>query len=247
MSKKVLVVSAHAADWCTRSGGLLIRYKQLGYHIELIVLTYGEKGESGSYWKTNPSATLDEVKQCRREETDNAVRFIGIDRVQYLDYGDYPLVMDATRLREMTKYILSYRPDIVLTHWVNDPFNEDHEIAGKSVVRAISSAGMRGAFPNTDPHFIPDVFFFETTVPHSEFNKFEINTYINIDTVFEQKMDAIRSFSSQPQLLDYYQRYAIVRGAQAHDWSRGRRSIRYAEGYYRYTPYVGEILPLTTL
>lgn len=247
MGGKILVVSAHAADWCTRSGGTLIKYVQKGYEVTVFALTYGEHGESGDYWKKNPQGPLASCKSCREEEALAAAQYIGIKNIEFFDYGDYPMAFPEEEIRRLAHRILEIRPDVILTHWINDPFNMDHEVAGKAVVRAVSAAGMLGALPETKNHFIPDIFFFETTMPHSEFNEFKIDTYVDIGDVFEKKIEAIRRFAAQPQLVEYYTRCALNRGVQATDWARGRRVIRYAEGFKRYVPFLGDELPLTKL
>jgi 4-oxalomesaconate hydratase len=247
MNKKILVVSAHAADWCTRSGGILIKYARKGYDITVFALTYGDHGESGSYWKTNPKSDLDSCKKCREREARSAADFIGIKKIEFFDYGDYPMIIPPGEERKLAHRILELRPDVILTHWIDDPFNMDHEVTGKAVVRAVSAAGMLGALPDTPAHFIPDIFFFETTMPHSEFNHFEIDTYVDIGDVFEAKIEAVRKFEAQPQLVDYYTRCALNRGIQGTDWARGRRMIKYAEGFKRYVPFLGDELPLTNL
>ena len=247
MAKKMVVVSAHGADWCTRSGGTILKYVKKGWEVTVFAYTFGEHGESGAYWKNHPGTNVEEVKDCRKQEAQNAAKFLGVKEIHFFDCGDYPLVLSADQIRDLGHRILKLRPDVVLTHWIDDPFNMDHEIVGKAVVRAISAAGMRGALPDTDPHFIPDLFFFETTMPHSEFNHFQMDTYVDIGDVFEQKIEAVKLFAAQPQLVEYYTRCALNRGVQANDWSRGRRPIKYAEGFKRYVPYLGDELPLTKL
>lgn len=247
MNKRILVVSAHAADWCTRSGGALLKYAREGCDITVFALTYGEHGESGSFWKNNPGTNVEACRRCREEEARAAAGFIGVKNIEFFNYGDYPMIFPEGEERKLAHRILALRPDLILTHWIDDPFNMDHEITGKAVVRAVSAAGMLGALPDTPNHFIPDIFFFETTMPHSEFNHFAIDTYIDIGDVFEKKMEAISLFKAQPQLTEYYTRCALNRGVQAADWARGRRNIRYAEAYKRYIPYLGDSLPLTSL
>ena len=243
--RKLLVVSAHGADWCTRAGGVILKYVQLGWEVTVFALTFGEHGESGNFWKDHPGTTLEEVKHCRRTEAQKAAEFMGVKEIRFFDYGDYPLIMDEERIRKLTEDLLEIRPDMILTHWDQDPINPDHAVCAKAVFRAAPGAGMRGALPDTDPHFIPDVFLFETTIPHSEFNHFQIDTYIDISDVVERKIQAIRLFKAQPQLVDYYTNCAESRGRQANDWSRGRRTIRYAEALKRYTPYLGDELALS--
>jgi len=245
--KKLLVISAHGADWCTRAGGAIIKAVKSGWNVTVFSLTYGEHGESGAFWKNNPGTNLDCVKQCRKKEAQLAAGLIGVNSIQFFDYGDYPLIMDETRIRRLTADILSLRPDVILTHWLKDPINMDHEITAKAVIRSVFASGMRGALPDTEPHFIPDIFLFETTMPHSEFNHFEINIYLDIEDVLKEKMAAISCFAAQPQLVEYYDRCSKNRGIQANDWSRGRRKILAAEAYNHYTPYLGMQLPFSQL
>lgn len=247
MLNKLLVISAHGADWCTRAGGVILKYAKLGWEVTVFALTYGEHGESGNYWKDHPGCTVEDVKKCRAAEAKAAAAYMGVKEIRFFDYGDYPLFMDEHRIRRLTADILALRPDVILTHWKTDNINPDHAVCAQAVFRAVTAAGMRGALPDTEPHFIPDIFLFETTIPHPEFNEFEIDTFVDISDVIQQKMEAVKLFKAQPQLVGYYTKCAQDRGFQANDWSRGRKTIRYAEGLKRYTPYLGNNLPVSSL
>lgn len=244
---KMLVISAHGADWCTRAGGVILKYIKLGWEVTVYALTYGEHGESGNYWKDHPGCTVDDVKNCRESEAKAAAEYMRVTEIRFFDYGDYPLFMDECRIRRLTSDILALRPDVILTHWKTDKINPDHAVCAEAVLRAVTAAGMRGALPDTEPHFIPDIFLFETTIPHPEFNDFEIDTFVDISDVIQQKIQAVTLFQAQPQLVGYYTKCAEDRGFQANDWSRGRKKIQYAEGLKRYTPYLGNTLPLSSL
>ena len=244
---KMLVISSHGADWCTRAGGVILKYIKLGWEVTVYALTYGEHGESGNYWKDHPGCTVDDVKNCRESEAKAAAEYMGVTEIRFFDYGDYPLFMDECRIRRLTSDILALRPDVILTHWKTDKINPDHAVCAEAVLRAVTAAGMRGALPDTEPHFIPDIFLFETTIPHPEFNDFEIDTFVDISDVIQQKIQAVTLFQAQPQLVGYYTKCAEDRGFQANDWSRGRKKIQYAEGLKRYTPYLGNTLPLSSL
>ena len=235
-NKNMLVVSAHAADYCTRAGGTIARYKQEGWRIQILTLTHGARGESGNYWKEHPGGTVEECEAIRKNESTNAAHHLGAE-IEFLGIIDYPLIISDETLRYLTKRVLDIRPEIVLTHWIVDPLNLDHEVTGHAVVRAVSSAAQLGAFPNTPAHYFPELYCFESTVPHSEFNDFKPDTFIDISETFNIKMEAIHLFECQPQLQDYYTHFATHRGFQATDWAK--RPIRYAEAYKRYFPYVG--------
>ena len=47
--KTVLVISAHAADFVWRAGGAIALYADRGYHVRIVCLSYGERGESERY------------------------------------------------------------------------------------------------------------------------------------------------------------------------------------------------------
>ena len=237
----MLVVSAHAADFCTRAGGVIARYVKEGYSVHVISVTFGSRGESGGYWKTNPGGTEIECGGIRQSEAQAAADFLGAT-IEFWGYDDYPLTFDAERQRRLTRRVLDIRPDIVVTHWLSDPTNTDHENTAKAVVNAVASAAQLGAFPNTPELSFPNIFLFESTVPYSEFNRFEPDVYINIDDVYDAKMGAIAKFACQPQLAGYYEHFARHRGFQATAWLK--RKVTYAEGFKRYLPYVSGMFPI---
>jgi len=50
---KILVFSAHAADFCTRAGGTIAKHVQNGDTVYVIALSDGERSESGDCtWET---------------------------------------------------------------------------------------------------------------------------------------------------------------------------------------------------
>ena len=49
--KKVLVVSAHAADYVWRSGGTIAKYIKHGAEVHVVVLSFGIRGESAAQWR----------------------------------------------------------------------------------------------------------------------------------------------------------------------------------------------------
>ncbi len=240
-NKDMLVISAHAADYCTRAGGTIAKYIKQGWKVHIIALTLGAKGESGSYWINNPDGTVEECEAIRQKESQAAADFLGAE-IEFLKYNDYPLTIDEERLRQLTRRILDIRPEIVLTHYEQDPTNVDHQVTSKAVIRAVTNAAQIGSFPNTPAHPFPNLYFFESTVPMSEFNNFSPDTYIDIDDVFETKMEAIKRFECQPQLGFYYGHFAVHRGFQATNWVK--RKITHAEGFVRYIPLITDEFPL---
>ena len=60
--KRVLVFSAHAADFCTRAGGTIARFADEGAAVHVHDLTYGERCEAPALYARDPVPSLEEIK-----------------------------------------------------------------------------------------------------------------------------------------------------------------------------------------
>ena len=76
MSRTLLVVSAHSADFVWRAGGAIARFVEDGGTAHVIALSYGERGESGELWK-EPGQTEERVKEIRHGESMTAAAALG--------------------------------------------------------------------------------------------------------------------------------------------------------------------------
>ena len=102
MSRTLLVVSAHSADFVWRAAGAIAHFVEDGGTAHVVALSYGERGESGELWK-EPGQTEERVKEIRHGESTTAAAALGAD-FRSFDLGDYPLVVDAAvvdRLRDL--------------------------------------------------------------------------------------------------------------------------------------------------
>ena len=237
---RVLAFSAHAADFCSRSGGTLAKYAQRGSAVRVVALTFGERGESGELWRSSPELTVDEVKAIRRREAEAAASVLGVE-IRFLDWNDYPLFIGEERLLHLVDEIREFRPDVVLTHWRHDELNQDHQYTAEAVIRACSCAGAPGLKLAHRPTRWPSLFFFESGVPQTEFNGFNPDTFVDVTETFPKKIEALAQFKAQPVLQDWYTQYGLRRGWQARSYS-GNSAIQYAEGFVRYRPRVCEWL-----
>mgnify|MGYP001599078979 CR=1 FL=1 len=236
----LMVFSAHTADFISRCGGTIAKYSRAGSTVFVVCLSYGERGESPRLWRERAGITVDEVKRVRQEEMARAAHVLGAE-VTCLDCGDNPLVVGKDDILKMMSLLYQYRPQIVLTHWTQEPMNPDHATAADVALRTVSHAAlvdMEGA-----PLQWPQVYLFEPSVPETEETHFRPDTYIDITDVFETKMEALRQLETQPYLAEFYQRYGEYRAWQARDLT-GRKDIKYAEAFARYSPWTGSQFPL---
>ena len=233
MSKRMLVIGAHSADFVWRAGGAIAVTTANGGTARVIALSYGERGESGELWK-EPGQTVEHVKEVRHGEADRAAAALGADFVA-LDLGDYPLEIDKESLVRIADVIRDFAPDVLLTHTDKDPFNPDHAAAFFAVERAralAAGAGVTSAFAIVDP---PELLLFEPHQP--ELCNFVPTTFVDITPVIEQKQAAMAEMKAQAYLQTYYGQRAEQRGNHARR-SSGNNAIRYAEAFQRVTPQV---------
>jgi 4-oxalomesaconate hydratase len=97
---RLLVFSAHAADFCSRSGGTIALYTAAGASVHVVGLTFGERGESENYWDQDGVRSIGEAKEVRASEARRAAEVLGAT-IELLDYDDYPLEVNTGRLQTL--------------------------------------------------------------------------------------------------------------------------------------------------
>jgi len=259
-ARTLLVVSAHSADFVWRAAGAIATVTGNGGAAHVVALSYGEQGESGELWK-EPGRTIDEVKRIRSAEAENAAGILGAS-FRCLDLGDYPLVVDAAALGELTTLMRDLRADVVLAsalsgsmaarriaggprvraltyhrfgHAERDPFNPDHPVAHDATVRArllASGSGVASAFETVPPS---QLLLFEPHQP--ELCGFVPTTFLDITPVYPRKVAAMEAMQAQQYLRQYYGERAEHRANHARRIS-GKKEIRYAEAFQRAIPQV---------
>jgi 4-oxalomesaconate hydratase len=233
VSRRLLAIGAHAADFVWRAGGVLALTAQDGGSASVIALSYGERGESGELWKEE-GQTIENVKKTRHKEAERAAAALGAD-FRCMDLGDYPLEVGREALAELVDLIRELAPDVIVTHTDRDPFNPDHPVALAAVERAralATGAGVASAFATIAP---PELFLFEPHQP--ELCNFTPTTFVDITSVFERKLAAMAEMKAQQYLQTYYAQRAEQRGNHARRVS-GDSEVRQAEAFQRMLPNV---------
>lgn len=233
MARKVLVISAHAADFVWRAAGAIALTTAAGGDALVLALSYGERGESGELWK-EPDQTVERVKEIRQAEATRAAEALGA-AYHCLDLGDYPLRVDDAAMDQIISVMTDFAPDVILTHATLDPFNPDHGLAYTVTERArqlASGAGVASAFKTIRP---PELLCFEPHQP--ELCGFVPTTFLDITPVFAQKVAAMEAMGAQSYLRQYYTERAAHRANHARRIG-GDQSIKQAEAFQRILPHV---------
>jgi len=231
----MLVVSAHSADFVWRAGGAIALYAKRGYRICIACLTYGERGESAKLWK-QPGMTLEKVKAIRQREAQKAATVLGGETI-FFDAGDYPLRPTEDLVNRLVGLYRDIRPEFVLTHSLQDPYNFDHPETARLAQEARIIAQAHG-HAGEKVIGAPPVFLFEPHQP--EQCGWEPNVLLDITEAWDLKRQAFECMEAQEHLWEYYARVGLQRGVQA---SRNSdRKVIYAEGYQRIFPQVSDEL-----
>ncbi|MBY6089643.1 PIG-L deacetylase family protein [Pseudooceanicola sp. 502str34] len=236
MSKTALVISAHSADFVWRCGGAIALHEEKGYDVTVVCLSYGERGESAKLWKQE-GMTLDGVKTARRKEAENAAAALGVSDIQFLDLGDYPLMLEREDKYRLVDIIRKVQPSFMLSHSHYDPYNTDHMYATSVALETRMIAQAWGHNPGEKVLGAPQLYLFE---PHqTEQMGWKPDTFLDITPVWEKKRAAIECMEGQQHLWHYYTNVAENRGNHFRRNSGGQsggRDAKYAEGFQSVFP-----------
>lgn len=218
----MLVISAHVGDFIWRSAGTIAKYTQMGAVVDVLVLTYGARGESGAYWK-QPGATMEGCIACRRSEAETAAALLGVNQLKFCGYDDFPLLMEESRLTDLAHHIAECDPDLILTHDLGrDAGNMDHTRTGEAVMQACAIARAK-----LGSHYTP-IFGFEPMNP--EMCGFQPDLYIDITDQYDRKQAAMECLKTQKRSLPSYVEKAKLRGSHC-STRGGRADCKYAEAF----------------
>ena len=228
--KRVLVFSAHAADFCSRAGGTIARFVDEGAVVHVRDLSYGERCEAPALWALDPLPPLEEIKAIRKAEIEAAAGVLGAT-IDCFDFGDCPLLLGPERRLQIMDAMRAFRPDLVLCHWIADILHPDHVETAQAVLWARCYCDVPGVETEHPPSKVPEYVCYEAQLAPSPVTKFFPEFYVNIDTTIERKVEAMKKLASQPSLPEQYTILAQYRGLEA-QITAGMKDCKHAEGFY---------------
>lgn len=150
MREKVLIIVAHPDDEVLGCGGYISKYKNSK---DFKVIFIGE-GTSCRYDNYNLNDEIRNKILKRQKQSIKSLKFLGIKKFQYynLPCGRFDSVdiIDINKIIE--KEISKFKPNIILTHSIND-CNNDHRIINRSV--------MMSTRPSNSNMFLSEIKTFE--------------------------------------------------------------------------------------
>ena len=185
-SLRIICFGAHPDDAEYKSGGTAALWAAQGHKVKLVSVTNGDIGHWGM--AGGPLA------RRRAAESAEVARKLGVES-EVLDIHDGELVPSLENRQTITRLIREWDADIVISHRPWD-YHPDHRYVGVLVQDAAYMVAVPHFLPLTPPLQKNPVFLYSS----DGFKKpypFEADIAVAIDSVFEQKVDALMALVSQ--------------------------------------------------
>jgi LmbE family N-acetylglucosaminyl deacetylase len=230
---RVICIGAHPDDCEIEFGGTAAKLAARGDAVKFLSVTNGEAGHH-----LHPGPELVKIRQAESEES---ARSLGITTTEILGNPDGQLTPSLAVRNQVVREIRAWHADVVITHRPWD-YHPDHRYTGQLV--------QDSAYLVTVPYTCPDapalrrnpVFAyledsFQLPIP------FVANIAVNIDDVWERKLDALDAHQSQVyEWLPWMQDEPVPEGVAARrkwldaTWSREPSMCTRAALARRYGP-----------
>jgi len=205
-NKTVLIFTPHPDDDTFAVGGTMALLAKNKNRVVVVIYTNDNKG---SY---DQEMTSERLARIRKAEEEASCAVLGIPRTNIIwlghDDGELEYVPPKMLCGQATKIIRQYRPDAVLSvdpgEWYERWHKTDHRMAAFNTIDAVRAAEFHLYYPEhllvdkLQPYIVPNLYFFYTTTN-------EANYFVNIDSTFELKIEAISKQVSQfePAITKY--------------------------------------------
>ena len=167
---KIFVVGAHLDDVELACGGTLAKAVEAGHQVKVLIMS-----KSGY---TNFDGKLMRKDEDAVEEGINAMRVLGIDDVEILDFSTKDIPYESTVIEAIDSRMSEFNPDVIFTH---HPFDTHQAHVGVS--KSTISAARR---KNT-------VFLFEPITPSGRsYVPFKPQMYVDISKTMDKKIESLK-------------------------------------------------------
>lgn len=179
MSVDILAIASHRDDVELTCAGTLIKAKKLGRTTAVIDLTAGEMGTMGD-------------AKSRAAEAEASAKVMGLSARENLGLPDAAIVNDPATRELLARAIRKFKPRVVIAP-ARQGRHPDHHVTAQLVRDASFIAGLAKVAPDVPKHRP-----FKILHCISFRQDFEKPTFVvDISDEFEQKMRAIKCFSTQ--------------------------------------------------
>jgi LmbE family N-acetylglucosaminyl deacetylase len=183
---RIIVFGAHPDDAEYKAGGSAALWSQAGHAVKLVSVTNGDIG----HWEMSGG----QLAKRRTEESALVAKRLGAES-QVLDIHDGELLPTLENRRTITRLIRDWKADVVICHRPWD-YHPDHRYVGILVQDAAYMVAVPFFCPDTPPLNKNPVFLYSSDGFQKPY-PFKADIAVSIDSVFEQKVDALMALVSQ--------------------------------------------------
>jgi LmbE family N-acetylglucosaminyl deacetylase len=183
---RILCFGAHPDDCELQAGGVAALWAAQGHHVKFVSVTNGDIG----HWREAGGP----LARRRRAEVQKAADVLRIT-TEVLDIHDGELEPTLENRRTLTRLVRGWNADLVLSHRPND-YHPDHRYTGVLVQDTAYMVAVPFFCPDVPPLKKNPVFLFYPD-GFQKPNPFQPDIAVSIDSVMEQKLDAVTGIVSQ--------------------------------------------------
>jgi LmbE family N-acetylglucosaminyl deacetylase len=183
---RVIVFGAHPDDCDIRAAGTAAKFAQMGHKVKFVAVTNGDAGHQ--------SEGGGALAKRRRAEAMESARRLGIT-YEVLDNHDGELLPTLPVREQIIRLIRNWQADVVIGPRPND-YHPDHRYTGVLIQDAAYMVVVPNVCPDTPPLKKNPVFLYEQD-HFQRPNPFRPDVAIDIDDVWQKKVDALDAHVSQ--------------------------------------------------
>jgi bacillithiol biosynthesis deacetylase BshB1 len=183
MKLDLLAIGVHPDDVELGCSGTIINEIKNGKKVGILDLTQGELGSRGTI-------------ETRYEEAAKAARIMGVHARENLKMADGFFKNDEDHQRKLITAIRKYQPDIVITNSLSDR-HPDHGRAAKLTTDSCFLSGLRKIETKNEHGEIQERWKPKYIFHYIQDRFHEPDFVIDITDVFEQRMEAVKAYSTQ--------------------------------------------------
>jgi bacillithiol biosynthesis deacetylase BshB1 len=222
----VLAIGVHPDDVELSCSGTLINEVRKGNAAGVVDLTAGELGTRGT-------------AETRAAEAALAAQIMGLSARENLGMRDGFFRNDEEHQLKLISIIRKYRPEVILANILDDR-HPDHGRAGKLIAESAFLSGLTKIETMDENGNLQDRWRPKQVLHYIQDRFYEPNLIVDISDVFEQRMEAVRAYSTQfhtnPEGATGTQTYISTPGFMDAIISRARLmgkriGVQYGEGF----------------
>jgi LmbE family N-acetylglucosaminyl deacetylase len=183
---RIICFGAHPDDCELQAGGVAALWAAQGHHVKFVSVTNGDIG----HWR-EAGGPLARRRKAEVQKADDLLRVTS----EVLDIHDGELLPTLDNRRTITRLIREWQADVVMSHRPND-YHPDHRYTGVLVQDAAYMVAVPFFCPDVPPLKKNPVFLFYPD-RFQKPNPFQPDVAVALDSVMEQKLDALAALESQ--------------------------------------------------